>query len=167
MRRWGCTGLLVGTIIGVLLLIGLIQSIQPDIPAVAVQPVVAAPDLTVFLSEESASRFAAKALAQPAAINFEPGGQVILTTPVSVAGLQPVVDLGLSLEQQGNQVISRLHWAQLGWLRLPARWLPPELVELGAVPGQQFTRQLPPQFNLISLSTTTDGITLQVDWVGR
>ncbi len=167
MRRWGCTGLLVGTIIGVLLLIGLIQSIQPTIPAVAVQPVIAAPDLTLFLSEESTSRFAAKALAQPAAINFEPGGQIILTTPVSVVGLSPVVDLGLSLEQQGNQVVSRLHWAQLGWLRFPARWLPPELVELGTVPGQQFTRQLPSQFNLISLTTTADGITLQVDWVGR
>ncbi|NJN97741.1 MAG: hypothetical protein HC875_28510 [Anaerolineales bacterium] len=167
MRRWGCTGLLAGAIIGVLLLIGLIQSIQPDIPAVAVQPVVAAPDLTLFLSEESVSRSASQALTQPVAINFEPGGQVILTSPVSVAGLEPVVDLGLSLEQQGNQVVSRLHWAQLGWLRLPARWLPPELVELGAVPGQQFTRQLSPQFNLISLTTTADGITLQVDWVGR
>ncbi|MBE7470792.1 MAG: hypothetical protein DPW09_15375 [Anaerolineae bacterium] len=167
MSRWGCIGLLVGSIIGVLLLMGLIRSIQPAIPAVAVQPAVAAPDLTLFLSEESVSRSAAQALAQPAVINFEPGGQVILTTPISIAGWEPVIDLGLSLEQQGNQVVSRLHWAQLGWLRLPARWLPPELVELGTQPGQQLSRQIPPQFNLISLTTAADGITLQVDWVGR
>lgn len=167
MSRWGCTGLLVGSIIGVLLLIGLIRSIQPAIPTVAVQPAVAAPDLTLFLSEESASRSASQVLGQPVAINFEPGGQVILTTPVSVAGWEPVVDLGLSLEQQGNQVVSRLHWAQLGWLRLPARWLPPELVELGAQPGQQLSRQIPSQFNLLSLTTTADGITFQVDWVGQ
>jgi len=167
MSRWGCTGLLVGSIIGVLLLMGLIQSIQPAIPAVAVQPAVAAPDLTLFLSEESVSRSASQMLAQPVTVNFESGGQVILTTPVSIAGLEPVVDLGLSLEQQGNQVVSRLHWAQLGWLRLPARWLPPELVELGTLPGQQFSRQIPPQFNLISLTTTADGITLQVDWIGQ
>ncbi|MCK6630188.1 MAG: hypothetical protein L6R45_34055 [Anaerolineae bacterium] len=166
MSRWGCIGLLVGSIIGVLLLMGLIQSIQPAIPTAAVQPAVAVSDLTLFLSEESVSRSASQMLAQPVTVNFESGGQVILTTPVSIAGLEPVVDLGLSLEQHGNQVVSRLHWAQLGWLRLPARWLPAELVELGTQPGQQLSRQIPPQFNLISLTTTADGITLQVDWIG-
>jgi hypothetical protein len=167
MSRWGCTGLLVGSIIGILLLIGLMHAIQPTTPAVAVQPDTVAPDLTLFLSEQSVSRFASQALVTPAAVNFEPGGQVILSTSVNMAGLEPVIDLGLSLERRGNEVVSQLHWAQMGWLRLPAYWLPPEIVELGLQPGQQLSRQIPAQFNLINLTTTTDGVNLQFDWTGQ
>ncbi|MBI1880581.1 MAG: hypothetical protein HYR94_20580 [Chloroflexi bacterium] len=167
MSRWGCLGLLVGSLLGVLLLILLVAMIRPVTPPVALQPVAVVPDLTLFLSERSASRFASQALGQPAGINFEPGGQMIVTTSVNIAGFEPVADLGLSLARQGDTVVSQLHWLQIGFLRLPARWLPQEVVELGRRPGEQFTSQLSPQFTLVGLTTTTDGINLQLNMTGQ
>lgn len=165
MSRWGCIGLLAGSLLGVLLLILLAFLIRPMTPLVTDQPAVLSPDLTLFLSEQSVSRFAAQALGRPAAINFEPGGQMILTTSIKIAGLEPVADVGLSLQRQGNTVTSQLHWLQVGFLSLPARWLPQEIIELGTQAGPQITAQLPPQFMLVGLTTTTDGINLQLDLV--
>ena len=167
MSRWGCTGLFVGSLLGVLILILLVVMIQPATPPVAVQPAAVAPDLSLFLSERSASRFASQALGKPATLNFEPQGQVILTTSVNIAGLEPVANLGLSLERQDNVVVSRLHWLQIGFLRLPARWLPQEIVELGTRPGEQIMSKLPPQFILVGFATTADGISLQLDLTGQ
>jgi hypothetical protein len=167
MSRWGCTGLFVGSLLGVLILILLVVMIQPATPSVAVQPAAVAPDLSLFLSERGVSRFAGQALGKPAAINFEPQGQMILTTSVDIAGLEPVANLGLSLERQGNVVVSRLHWLQVGFLRLPARWLPQEVIELGTGPGEQITSKLPPQFTLVGLTTTADGISLQLNLTRR
>jgi hypothetical protein len=92
---------------------------------------------------------------------------MILTTAVNIAGLEPVADVGLSLQRQGNNVTSQLHWLQVGFLSLPARWLPQEIIELGTQAGLQITAQLPPQFRLVGLTTTTDGINLQLDLVGK
>jgi hypothetical protein len=162
MSRWGCIGLLGGSLLGLLLLLVLALVIRPTTPVVAVQPA-AAPDLTLFLSERSASRVASQTLGQAVAVNFEPGGRVILTTSVNVAGLEPIADLGLSLERQGNIVVSQLHWLQVGFLRVPATWLPPQAVAWGTRPGEQITAKLPPQFTLVGLSTSADGVTLQLD----
>lgn len=167
MSRWGCIGLLAGTLVGVLLLILLVSAIRPETPSVTDQPTATAPDLTLFLSEQSVSRFASQALGRPAAINFEPGGQMIVTASIKVAGLEPVADAGLSLQRQGSTVVSQLHWLQIGYLRLPVRWLPQEIVELGTQAGPRITAQLPPQFTLVGLSTTTDGINLQLDLTGK
>lgn len=167
MSRWGCIGLLVGSLLGVLLLILLAFILRPGTPLVTDQPAVVAPDLTLFLSEQSVSRFATQALGRPAAINFEPGGQMTLTTSIYVAGLEPVADVGLSLQRQGSTVVSQLHWLQVGFLRLPARWLPQEIVKLGTQTGERITSQLPPQFTLVGLTTTTDGINLQLDLTGK
>jgi hypothetical protein len=90
---------------------------------------------------------------------------MILTTAIKVAGLEPAADVGLSLQQQGNTVTSQLHWLRLGFLSLPARWLPQDIVELGTQVGPQIAAQLPPQFMLVGLTTTTDGISLQLDLV--
>jgi hypothetical protein len=167
MSRWGCIGLVVGSLLGALLLVLLAWLVQPTTPVVAVQPASVTPNLTLFLSEQGVSRFASQALGKPAVINFEPGGQAVLTAPVDLGGLEPVVNLGLSLERRGREVVSQLHWLQIGFLRLPANWLPPELVALGAQPGQQLTRQIPAQFSLVSLTTTPDGINLQFAWSGQ
>lgn len=163
MSRWGCIGLLAGALLGVLLLILLVSAIRPVTPAITEQPAAITPDLTLFLSEQSVSRFASQTFGRPAAINFEPGGQMILTTSIEVAGLQPVADAGLSLQLQGSTVVSQIHWLQVGFLRLPARWLPPEIVELGTQAGPQMTTQLPSQFTLVGLTTTPDGINLQLN----
>jgi hypothetical protein len=164
MSRWGCGGLVLGSLLGLLFLSLLIMAVQPAIPPAAILPAATAPDVTLFLSEQSVSRFASQALDQPAVVNFEPDGRVIFTTQVKMGRLEPVVDLGLSFERQGNTVASQIHWLQLGFLKIPARWLPPEIVALGTRPGQQLTQQLPPQFTLVGLTTTTDGISLQFDW---
>ena len=166
MSRWGCMGLLLGSLLGLVLLILLVLFVQPTTPSVAVPLAAIAPDLSLFLSERSVSRFAAQALGEPAAINFEPGGQVILTTRLKTGWLEPVADLGLSLEMQGTGIVSQIHWLQLGFVRIPARWLPPEIVEIGTRPGQQITQQLPPQFSLVGLTTTSEGLNLQFDWRG-
>ncbi len=167
MSRWGCMGLLAGSLLGVLLLIVLVLAIRPATPAVAVQSTAAPADLSLFLSEQSVSRFVSQALGKPAVVNFEPGGQLILTTSVNAAGLEAVANLGLSLDRQGKAVVSQLHWVQFGFLRLPVRWLPSEIADLGTQPGQRITSQLPPQFSLVGLTTTADGINLQFNWTGE
>jgi hypothetical protein len=167
VSRWGCIGLLVGSLLGVLLLLLLVFVTRPVTPVVTDQPAVVVPDLTLFLSEQSVGHLATKALGRPAAINFEPSGQMILTTSIKIAGLAPVADVGLSLQRQGNIVISQLHWLQVGFLRLPARWLPQVIVELGTQVGPQIAAQLPSQFRLVGLTTTTDGINLQLDLAGE
>jgi hypothetical protein len=167
MSRGGCLGFAVGSLVGLLLLSLLMWLIRPTLPIMAISPETLAPDMTLFLSERSASRFATQTLQEPTSVNFEPGGQAIVTTRVNVGGLEPVVDMGLSLQRQGPEVVSQLHWLQLGWVRIPARWLPPEITALGAKPGQALTQHLPPQFALVGLTTTSEGINLQLNWLGQ
>ncbi len=167
MSRGGCLGFMVGSLVGLLLLSLLTWLIRPILSSVAVPPEALAPDVTLFLSERSASRFATQALQEPTVVNFEPGGQAIVTTRINIGGLEPVVDLGLSLQRQGTEVVSQLHWLQLGWVRIPVRWLPPEIAALGAKPGQALTQHMPPQFALVGLTTTSEGVNLQLNWLGQ
>jgi hypothetical protein len=167
MNRLGCIGLVIGSLIGSVMFSLLLWSIQTAVPPLPPQGEPIPADISLFLSERTASRFAAQALQEPTAIQFEPGGTVIVTTRVKIAGLKPVVDLGLSLERRGNVVVTQLYWLQVGLLKVPARWLPAELVALGATPGEVISQQLPPQTNLVGLSTTADGVTLQLNWAGQ
>jgi hypothetical protein len=128
---------------------------------------VIAPDATVFLSERILSQIAAQEVKAPTLIDFEPNGQMRITTRTRLGGLEPVVRLGLLLELQGTEVTSRLHWVQLGFLTLPANWLPPEALETGAIIGQTINEQVPPDFTLIGLTTTTEGVNFQLKWIGR
>lgn len=166
MRRGSCLALLAGIVVGSLLLGLLVWWLRPVTPAVPPQPQVATSDITLFFSERTASRLASQALTEPTVIGFAPDGQLLVTTRVDVGGLKPLVDLGLTLERQGPAITTQLHWLQVGWLRVPAHWLPSNLVALGGVPGQAITRQLPPQATLVGLTTSSDGITLRLNWTG-
>lgn len=166
MRRGSCLTLLAGIAVGSLLLGLLVWWIRPVTPAVPPQPQAAASDISLFFSERTASRLASQALAEPTVIGFESDGQLLVTTRVAIGGLKPLVDLGLTLERRGSAIVTQLHWLQIGWLRVPARWLPPDLAALGSVPGQAITRQLPPQATLVGLTTSNDGITLRLNWTG-
>lgn len=166
MRRGSCAGLLIGGLIGLLLLSGLVWWIRPVTPAVPPQPQPPTSDISLFFSERTASRLASHILAEPTVIEFEPEGRLLVTTRVPIGGLKPLVNLGLTLEQQGSAIVTQLHWLQLGWIRIPARWLPPDLAALGAAPGQAITRQLPAPANLVGLTTSSEGITLRLNWVG-
>lgn len=167
MSRWGCIGFILGSLAGLLLISLLLWLIRPEIPAAAVVAEPAAPDVTLFLSERSAGRFASQTLKETTTVNFEPSGRVIVTTRANLGGLSPLVDLGLSLQMQGTQAVSQLHWLQLGWVRIPVRWLPPEFAALGAKPGQALMQHLPPQSSLVGLTTTSQGINLQLQWRER
>jgi hypothetical protein len=56
---------------------------------------------------------------------------------------------------------------QLGFVKLPASWLPPEVEQMGALPGQSINQQVPPQFSLAGLTTTPEGLNLQLNWTGN
>lgn len=161
----GCFGLILGGLLGLLVavIITLLIAAQAVSPLLA-EPVTAPAEVSLFLSEQAVSRLAAQALAQPALVDFEPGGQLTVTMPVEIGGLKPVVQLGLTLENQGAAVVSQLHWLKIGFLKIPAGWLPPELVELGDLLGQAINRQIPPNFILVSLTTSADGLTFHLNY---
>ncbi len=167
MIRWEYLGLALGGAIGLLLAVLLLLGVRPATPPPLAQPAPPGADVTLFFSEQSLSRVASTTLAGPAAVDCEPDGQMRVMTRLPVAGLRPVVQLGLSVDRQGTTVISQLQWAQVGFLRLPVSWLPPEIILAGALPGQVVTQQIPPQFTLVGLATTADGITVQLNWTGQ
>ena len=166
MNRWGCLGLFLGGLAGLLLVVLLLILVQPATPVIAVPAIPISSDATVFLSERAVSQFVSEARQSPAAVDFEVGGQMKVTTRLETGGLKPVVELGLSLEMQGSEVVSRLHWVQMGWLKIPAHWLPPEIIETGTLPGQMITQSLPPYATLVGLTTMADGINFQVNLTG-
>jgi hypothetical protein len=160
-------GLGLGGLVGLLLVFSLLSLIRPVIPPAVVQTNPITPDVTIFVSEQSLSRFASAALKSPVVIDFEPEGQMRVTARTQMAGFEPVVQMGLLLELQGTEVTSRLYWVQLGFLALPASWLPPEVGETAALVGQTINAQMPPEFTLVGLATDSQGITFQLKWVGR
>ena len=168
MRRIGFLGLLVGSLLGLLLaLVFLFLLARQAASSVGVQAAAPTSDVALFLSARSLSRLASEEMARPLVLVFKPGGRVEITTRVEIGGLEPVVHLGLLLEMQGTQVVSRLQWLKFGFVALPAAWLPPEVVELGARPGQTISAQMPPDFTLAGLETTPDGIELRLNWIGE
>jgi hypothetical protein len=160
----GCFGFILGGLLGLLgaasLLIWLAgQAVTPSLA----QPVAPPADVTLFFSEQTAGRLASAGAPAPVTIDFEPGGRVLLTLPFDLGGLKPEARLGLTLEQQGNRLVSELHWLELGFLKIPAGWLPPSLGGLGSRPGEAISRELPPEFILVGLTTTADGLTFHLN----
>jgi hypothetical protein len=167
MRKWGCFGLTVGGLMGLLLaflfLVGVRQmAVWPEIPPM----VVASPDATLFLSENSISYFATEALKDEVLVDLRPHGQMQITTRAPWGRLRPVIHLGLTLEMQEQVAVSRLHWAQMGFIKFPAGWLPQSVHDLAAMPGEAITRQVPAGFHLPGFNTTEDGIEFYLNWVG-
>ncbi len=167
LGQWGCFGLTLGGLIGVLLAILFFVWIRHLALPVAVQPVtVAGADVNLFLSESLLSRFASESLESPTLIEFDSGGQMEVVTRVTRGRLKPVVRLGLSLEIQDTEVVSRLQWAQVGFLKFPAGWLPQSILEMGGGAGEIVTQQVPSGFELVGLAITPEGIEFQLNWVG-
>ena len=164
--RLGCFGLILGGLLGVLVavIVLLLVSAWAASPILA-EPVTSPTDVSLFLSERTLSRIATEELQEPVLVDFEPGGQLQVTTPVDIGGFKPVVQLGLTLESRGPEVVSQLHWLKLGFLNIPADWLPPELVELGALLGEKITEQVPPEFTLVGLTTTAAGLNFHLNWI--
>jgi hypothetical protein len=168
MIRIGIFGLILGSLLGLLLaLIFFVLLARQTTSPNVIKPAAHPPDVTLFLSERSLGRLASEELKRPVALDFEPGGQVEVTTRVEMGGLEPVVHLGLSLEMRRTNLLSQLRWLKIGFLKISANWLPQELVELGTMPGETIARQMPPEFALTGLETTPEGINLQLNWLGQ
>jgi hypothetical protein len=165
MNRWGCFGLLLGTLTGLLVVILILLLMRPVTPPPAFQPPAIAPDVTVFISEESLSRLASRMLNRTLLIDFDTNGQMEVTTRSQLGSLEPVMRLGLQLELQGTEVTSQLRWVQLGFLTIPARWLPQSAAETASLIGQTIKNQTPPNFALVGLETTPEGLNFQLKWV--
>jgi hypothetical protein len=156
-----------GGLIGVLLAILFFVWIRHLAAPVVAEPVTAASaDVNLFLSEPLLSRFASESLASPTLVEFDSNGQMEVVTRVTRGRLRPVVRLGLSLTMQDTGVVSRLQWVQMGFLKSPAGWLPQSIIDMGALPGEIITQQMPPGFELVGLITTPEGVEFQLNWVG-
>ena len=167
MNRWGCFGLTLGSLAGLLAaILFFVWARQAASPLFVQSAALPNPDVTLFLSERSLSRFASDTLKSPTLVDMKPSGQMEITTRIKLWRLYPVVRLGLSLEVRGPEVVSQLHWARLGFLKIPASWLPPRIIEMGALPGEMISQQAPPEFEVAGLTTTAEGVEFQLKWVG-
>jgi hypothetical protein len=90
-----------------------------------------------------------------------------IITPVEISGLKPLITVGLVVEMQGTAVVSQLDWAQVGFLSVPAQWLPQSLAEASSGVGQIIRDQTPPDFVLVGLTTDSDGIIFRLKWAGQ
>ncbi|MCB0212324.1 MAG: hypothetical protein KDJ52_23485 [Anaerolineae bacterium] len=167
MNRSGKIGLLMGLGIGFVgLLLGLWLLRVTSLPKLS-PPAAVAPDVSLFLSEQSISRLASATLQQPIVIDFEENGLMEITTRTEMQGLDPVVKLVMTVELQGSEVVSQLRWVELGFLIIPQRWLTPKMQNATTLIGQTINQQTPPDFMITNLSTTSEGVTIQLKWVGR
>lgn len=167
MRKWGCFGLTIGGLLGLLLAVLVLvwvrqMAVWPEIPPMVVE----SPDATLFLSENSVSYFATEAFNDDVLVDLRSNGQLQITTRAPWGRLRPVIQLGLTLEMQDQIVASRLHWAQMGFIKFPASWLPQSVHDLAALPGEAITQQVPAGFHLAGLNTSEDGIEFYLNWVG-
>jgi hypothetical protein len=166
MRRWGCLGLVWGTLAG-LALVGLLVFITrpPAIPAASPPPTIP-PDAVIYVSERTISRLAADAIQEPVTVNFEKNGVMQVTTAVPVRRWKPVVQAEILLSLQGARVVSQLRWVKMGFLTVPATWLPDNLQEKARLIGPAIKAQVPPDFSLVGLISRSDGLEFQVKWIG-
>jgi hypothetical protein len=163
----GCYGLILGGLAGLLGAILLVLLLRPVPPPPRIQPPEIPPDVTVFLSEETLSRMASETLQRPTVVDFEPNGRMKIITPVEISGLKPLITVGLVVEMQGTAVVSQLDWARVGFLAVPAQWLPQSLAEASSGVGQIIRDQTPPDFVLVGLTTDSDGIIFRLKWTGQ
>ncbi|MEW5958901.1 MAG: hypothetical protein AB1801_14305 [Chloroflexota bacterium] len=163
--RLGCFSLAVGGLLGLLLAVLFLVFLgqQAAAPAVTSPPAPAA-DVTLFLAEDTLSRLASAARRQPVEVDFKPNSQLEVVMPIRLLGLEPLVRLGLSLQRGESGAVSQLHWARLGLLKLPVDWLPAEALAAGPLLGDTITSQIPPDFTLVGLTTTADGLNFYLNW---
>jgi hypothetical protein len=152
-------GLLGAILLALLLRLSAASSITVQTPTIA-------PDVTIFLSERSISRLASEALQRSARVDFDSDGQIQVSTRLKIGWLNPVVHFGVLLEMQGPNAVSQLQWIKIGFVTIPARWLPQTMVESSAIIGQLMQDQTPPDFRLVGLNTSPSGVTFQLKWVG-
>lgn len=167
MKYLGYFGLSLGSLTGLLLVILAAIALRSVPTPARVQPPTISPDITIFLSEQSLSRIASEILERPTVIDFDLNGQMQVTTRAKVGWLEPVIHIGLLLEMQGPDLVSELDWLRLGFLTIPGGWLPQTLGESSAIVGQIIKNQTPPDFILTGLTTTADGVTFQLKWIGQ
>lgn len=168
MNRAGWIGLIAGLVIGILLLLILFWSLRtPSLLGESSAAAAVPPDVTIFLSEQSLSRMASDRLDRPVVIDLEENGLMRVNTRTEIQGAEPVVRLAMTIELQGSEVISQLRWVELGFLTIPSDWLPAETQQATALIGQTIKQQTPPDFTITNLSTTAEGIDVQLKWVGR
>ena len=165
--RWGCIGLFLGGIIGVLLLSIVILITRPVPPPTVAVPPSVPPDATIFVSENMVSRLASETVAQPVLIDFEPNGQMHVSMRAQAGRFRPLIRATILLQMQGSDVTSELLWVKLGFLTLPARWLPQDISTAVGIIGQTIRAQTPPDFVLVGLDTTDNGAEFRLKWVGR
>ena len=167
MSRSGRMGLIIGLVMGIAaLLLGLWLLRATSLPEVS-PPAAVAPDVSLFLSEQSISRLASDTLQQPIVIDFEENGLMQVTTRTEIRGLTPVVKLVMTIEMQGSEIVSQLRWVEMGFLTIPQAWLTPEMQNAAALIGQTINQQTPPDFMITNLSTTPEGVAIQLKWIGQ
>lgn len=161
----GVFGLILGCLAGLLgaMILFVLMAAQTT-PLPPPPPAPAAPGATLFLSEYGLSRLAAESLARPVVIDLAAGGRMEVRTRLAWVGLEPVVQLGFSLTQAGPAVVSRLDWLKFGFVKIPAAWLPREIIEAGSELGDSITGQIPPEFSLAGLATTPEGMYIYLRW---
>jgi hypothetical protein len=167
MRQLGWFAFAVGVMVGLLGAIICAITLRLAPAPVIIQTPTIPPDITVFISERSLSRLASETLQRPAVVDFDSNGEMIVTTRLDLGWLRPVVNFNLSLGMQSSQVVSELHRVNVGFLTIPARWLPDVLAQGSAMVGQIIQNQTPPNFVLVGLITSPEGVTFQLKWVGE
>lgn len=166
-RRWGCAGLIIGAVLGLALMTLFLLSRSPA-PTGGIQSAQTIPaDVTVFVSGQTLSRMATAEIGRPTVIDFEPDGRLLVTTRAKIGGYEPVVQARIFVNLQGATVVSELQGIKLGFVTIPANWLPEETRERAAVLGDTIEAQIPPNFTLVGLNTSPGGVTFQLKWIGR
>jgi len=156
-------GLLVGLLMAMLLVLLLTR---PAPPPPASPPNGFPADATIFISEESLSRVATELIGQPVEVDFEPEGRLFVTTRTGIGPFEPVVQAELLLQMEGTTVASYLRAVKLGLLTIPARWLPDDIQQTTAIIGESIKAQTPPDFTLVGVNTTPDGLEFLLTWIG-
>ena len=166
-QQWTLVGLLFGLSMGLLMamLLALLLT-RPALPPPGSPPNGFPADATIFISEESLSRFASELIGRPVEIDFEPAGRVFVTAHTSMGSFEPVVQAELLLQMEGTSVASYLRAVKLGFLTIPARWLPDDIQQTAAIIGQSIKAQTPPDFTLVGINTTPDGLVFMLTWIG-
>jgi hypothetical protein len=167
VKEWGCAGLIGGSLVGLLGALLFLLALRTPPPTTPPQAPLLPPDISIFISEQSLNRLAAEAVEQPLVIDVVEHGQLVVSTPSQVGFLEPVVHVGLGLQMDGREVTSQILWTRLGFVSIPARWLPAQATVPARQLGPTIQSQIPADFQLVGLVTTAEGIEFQLKWVGQ
>ena len=166
-QQWLLVGAVFGLSIGLLMAMALLLIFTRPAPPPPASPPNGFPaDATIFISEESLSRIATELIGQPVKVDFEPDGRLFVTTRTGIGPFEPVVNVELLIQMEGTNVASYLRAVKLGFLTIPARWLPDDIQQTTAIVGESIKAQTPPDFTLVGVNTTSDGLEFRLTWIG-